>query len=158
MPGITHTNTHLRFPKASGKENKITIKANSGLTEAEIQKMVNDAEINAEDDKKLKALAETRNAADALIHTTRKSLLAHGDKMSAGERGSVEAALTALETILQHGTQAELEAKIAALSTAASKLEEFTRSQHQAPHDGGPASATSKQSDDVVDADFTETR
>ena len=153
--GILHVGAR---DKASGKENKITIKANSGLTEAEIQKMVNDAEINAEDDKKLKALAETRNAADALIHTTRKSLLAHGDKMSAGERGSVEAALTALETILQHGTQAELEAKIAALSTAASKLEEFTRSQHQAPHDGGPASATSKQSDDVVDADFTETR
>ena len=153
--GILHVGAR---DKASGKENKITIKANSGLTEAEIQKMVNDAEINAEEDKKLKALAETRNAADALIHTTRKSLLAHGDKMAAGERGSVEAALTALETILQHGTQAELEAKIAALSTAASKLEEFTRSQHQSPHDGGPASATSKQSDDVVDADFTETR
>ncbi|MGK5081244.1 molecular chaperone DnaK [Janthinobacterium sp. HLX7-2] len=153
--GILHVGAK---DKASGKENKITIKANSGLTEAEIQKMVNDAEINAEDDKKLKALAEMRNAADALIHTTRKSLLAHGDKLSAGERDSVEAATTALDTVLQHATQAELEAKIAALSTAASKLGELARSQHQAPRDGAPASAATKQGEDVVDADFTEAK
>ncbi|MDM5181323.1 molecular chaperone DnaK [Massilia sp. DJPM01] len=144
--------------KASGKENKITIKANSGLTEAEIQKMVNDAEVNAEGDKQLKALAEMRNAADALIHTTRKSLLAHGDKLPAGERDSIDTAITQLDSVLQHGTQAELEPKIAALSSAARKLDELASSQHQAPREGKPEAAAAKQGDDVVDADFSEVK
>ena len=153
--GILHVGAK---DKASGKENKITIKANSGLTEAEIQKMVNDAEVNAEGDKQLKALAEMRNGADSLIHTTRKSLLAQGDKLSAGERDSIEAAIKELDTILQHGTQAELAPKIEALSSATRKLDELASSQHQAPHQGAPEAATAKQDDDVVDADFSEVK
>jgi hypothetical protein len=81
--GILHVGAK---DKATGKENKITIKANSGLTEAEIQKMVKDAELNAEEDKKVKELAESRNQADALVHSTRKSLTEYGDKLEAGER------------------------------------------------------------------------
>ena len=153
--GILHVGAK---DKASGKENKITIKANSGLTEAEIQKMVNDAEVNAEGDKQLKALAEMRNGADSLIHTTRKSLLAQGDKLSAGERDSIEAAIKELDTILQHGTQAELAPKIEALSSATRKLDELASSQHQAPHQVAPEAATAKQDDDVVDADFSEVK
>jgi molecular chaperone DnaK len=81
--GILHVGAK---DKATGKENKITIKANSGLTEAEIQKMVKDAELNAEEDKKVKELAESRNQADALVHSTRKSLTEYGDKLEAGEK------------------------------------------------------------------------
>src|SRR6201989_611237 len=81
--GILHVGAK---DKATGKENKITIKANSGLTEAEIQKMVKDAEVNAEEDKKIKELAESRNQADALVHSTRKSLTEYGDKLEAGEK------------------------------------------------------------------------
>ena len=81
--GILHVGAK---DKATGKENKITIKANSGLTEAEIQKMVKDAEVNAEEDKKVKELAESRNGADALVHSTKKSLTEHGDKLEAAEK------------------------------------------------------------------------
>jgi molecular chaperone DnaK len=92
--GILHVGAK---DKATGKENKITIKANSGLTEAEIQKMVKDAELNAEEDKKVKELAESRNQADALVHSTRKSLTEYGDKLEAGEKEKIEAAITDLE-------------------------------------------------------------
>jgi molecular chaperone DnaK (HSP70) len=81
--GILHVGAK---DKATGKENKITIKANSGLTEAEIQKMVKDAEVNAEEDKKVKELAESRNQADALVHSTRKSLTEYGDKLEAARK------------------------------------------------------------------------
>jgi molecular chaperone DnaK len=152
--GILHVGAK---DKASGKENKITIKANSGLTEAEIQQMVNDAEINAEGDQQLKALAEMRNGADALIHATRKVLLAHGAKLPVSERESIEAAIAGLDANLQNGTLAELEPKFAALLSAAEKLDQLAHSQHQA-HEGAPASAAANHSDDVIDADFTEAR
>src|SRR5213596_136571 len=86
--GILHVGAK---DKGTGKENKITIKANSGLSEDEIQKMVKDAELNAEEDKKVKELAEARNSADALVHSVRKSLGEHGDKLDAGEKEKVEA-------------------------------------------------------------------
>jgi molecular chaperone DnaK len=82
--GILHVGAK---DKATGKENKITIKANSGLTEEEIQKMVQDAEANAEEDKRLKEVAEAHNQGDALVHSTRKSLAEYGDKLDAGEKG-----------------------------------------------------------------------
>ncbi len=86
--GILHVGAK---DKATGKENKITIKANSGLTEDEIQKMVKDAEANAEEDKRLKELAESRNQGDALVHSTRKALAEYGDKLDAGEKEKIEA-------------------------------------------------------------------
>ena len=98
-----------------------------------------------------------RNAADALLHTTRKSLLSHGDRLSASERESIEAAIVGVDAILQNGTQAELEPKIAALSSASIKLDELANSQQHSQEDA-PTSAAAKQNDDVVDADFTEAR
>src|SRR6195256_1496613 len=106
--GILHVGAK---DKATGKENKITIKANSGLTEAEIQKMVKDAEVNAEEDHKLRELAESRNQADALVHSTRKSLTEYGDKLEAGEKEKVEAALKVAEESLKSEDKADIEAK-----------------------------------------------
>lgn len=92
--GILHVGAK---DKATGKENKITIKANSGLNEEEIEKMVRDAEANAEEDKRLKELAETRNQGDALVHSTKKALGEYGDKLEAGEKDVIEAAIKNLE-------------------------------------------------------------
>src|SRR4029079_15060464 len=92
--GILHVGAK---DKATGKENKITIKANSGLSEDEIQKMVKDAELNAEEDKKVRELADARNQGDALVHSTKKSLTEYGDKLEAGEKEKIEAAIKDLE-------------------------------------------------------------
>src|SRR3989441_7749372 len=92
--GILHVNAK---DKGTGKENKITIKANSGLSEGEIEKMVKDAEINAAEDKRKLELVQARNSADALVHSVRKSLAEHGDKLDAGEKEKIEAALKASE-------------------------------------------------------------
>src|SRR5438067_425072 len=119
--GILHVGAK---DKATGKENKITIKANSGLSEAEIQKMVKDAELNAEEDKKVKELAESRNQADALVHSTRKSLTEYGDKLDGGDKSKIESAISDLEGSIKSGDKAEIDAKVAALSTASQKLGE----------------------------------
>jgi molecular chaperone DnaK len=160
--GILHVGAK---DKATGKENKITIKANSGLTEAEIQKMVKDAELNAEEDKKVKELAESRNQGDALVHSTRKSLTEYGDKLDAGEKEKIEAAITDLEGSLKSGDKADIDAKIAALSTSAQKLGEkmYADMQGQQGAAGAQAGAQPgaeqpKQEDDVVDADFKEVK
>ncbi|MDL2358263.1 MAG: Hsp70 family protein, partial [Pseudomonadota bacterium] len=162
--GILHVGAK---DKATGKENKITIKANSGLTEAEIQKMVKDAELNAEEDHKLRELAESRNQADALVHSTKKSLTEYGDKLEAGEKEAIQSAITALETSLKSADKAEIDAKVAALSTASQKLGEKMYADQQAQQaaaggaeggqQGGGAEAGAKQ-DDVVDADFKEVK
>jgi molecular chaperone DnaK len=151
--------------KATGKENKITIKANSGLTEAEIQKMVKDAELNAEEDHKLRELAESRNQADALVHSTKKSLTEYGDKLEAGEKATIETAIAELETSLKSADKAEIDAKVAALSTASQKLGEKMYADQQAQQqaaggaEGGQhAGAESAKQDDVVDADFKEVK
>jgi molecular chaperone DnaK len=162
--GILHVGAK---DKATGKENKITIKANSGLTEAEIQKMVKDAEVNAEEDKKVKELAESRNQADALVHSTRKSLTEYGDKLEAGEKEKIEAAIGEVEASIKAGDKAEIDAKVAALSTASQKLGEKMYADMQAQQaaaggaEGGQqhAGAEAKaQQDDVVDADFKEVK
>jgi molecular chaperone DnaK len=151
--------------KATGKENKITIKANSGLSEEEIQKMVKDAELNAEEDKKLKELAESRNQADALVHSTKKSLVEYGDKLEAGEKEKIEAAIAELEAVIKDGDKATIDAKVAALSTASQKLGEKMYADMQAQQAAGGASqgaeagAQAKPAqDDVVDADFKEVK
>ncbi|MGZ8303032.1 MAG: Hsp70 family protein [Telluria sp.] len=162
--GILHVGAK---DKATGKENKITIKANSGLTEDEIQKMVKDAELNAEEDKKVKELAESRNQADALVHSTRKSLTEYGDKLEAGEKEKIEAAITDLEGSLKSGDKAEIDAKVAALSTASQKLGEKMYADMQAQQAAGGEGGAGGQpggeqqkadQDDVVDADFKEVK
>ncbi|MCX7220336.1 MAG: Hsp70 family protein, partial [Burkholderiales bacterium] len=156
--GILHVGAK---DKATGKENKITIKANSGLTEEEIQNMVKDAELNAEEDKKAKELAESRNQGDALVHSTKKSLAEHGDKLEAGEKEKIEAAIKDVEDVLKSGDKVEIDTKLAALSTASQKLGEKVyadaQAQQAAAGTAGAADAQAKD-DDVVDADFKEVK
>ena len=162
--GILHVGAK---DKATGKENKITIKANSGLSEEEIQKMVKDAELNAEEDKKVKEMAEARNQGDALVHSTKKSLTEYGDKLEAGEKEKIEAAIADLEGAIKSGDKADIDAKTAALSTAAQKLGEKMYADMQAQQAGAQGAAggqqpggesSAKQDDDVVDADFKEVK
>jgi molecular chaperone DnaK len=166
--GILHVGAK---DKATGKENKITIKANSGLTEDEIQKMVRDAEANAEEDKRLKEVAEAHNQGDALVHSTKKALSEHGDKLEAGEKDKIEAAIKELEEALKGNDKEQIDAKAAALSTAAQKLGEkmYADMQAQAAAAAGGAGATGAgagaeqaqarpQEEDVVDADFKEVK
>ncbi|AMO97297.1 chaperone protein DnaK [Collimonas fungivorans] len=160
--GILHVGAK---DKATGKENKITIKANSGLTEEEIQKMVRDAEANAEEDKRLKEVAEAHNQGDALVHSTKKSLAEYGDKLEAGEKASIEAAIKELEEVLKGSDKAAIDNKTAALTTAAQKLGEKMYADMQAQQaaaggaEAGAAGAEAKpKEDDVVDADFKEVK
>jgi len=161
--GILHVGAK---DKATGKENKITIKANSGLTEDEIQKMVKDAELNAEEDKKVKELAESRNQGDALVHSTKKALAEHGEKLEAGEKEKIEAAIKDLEDVLKSGDKAEIDTKLGALSTASQKLGEKVYADMQAQQAaagaaGGAGAAGAEahaKDDDVVDADFKEVK
>jgi|UniRef100_UPI0040483EC2 molecular chaperone DnaK len=157
--GIVHVSAK---DKGTGKENKITIKANSGLTEEEIQRMVKDAEANAAEDHRMAELALARNMADSVVHSTRKSLAEHGDKLQASEKEAIESALTEVEEALKNNAdKPELDAKVEALSTAAQKLGEKMyadmQAQAQAAGQDGGASET-QSSDDVVDADFKEVK
>ena len=163
--GILHVGAK---DKATGKENKITIKANSGLTEDEIQKMVRDAEANAEEDLRMKELAETHNQGDAMVHSTRKALAEHGDKLDAGEKEKIEAAIKELEAALKGSDKAAIDAKVAALSSVAQKLGEkmYADMQAQEAAGGGAEAAAGSAGaagnkpaeDDVVDADFKEVK
>ncbi|WP_428423021.1 molecular chaperone DnaK [Methylibium sp.] len=164
--GILHVGAK---DKGTGKENKITIKANSGLSESEIQAMVKDAELNAAEDKKKLELVQARNQADAMVHSVRKSLAEHGDKLDAGEKDKIEAALKDTETALKGEDKAEIEAKTEALMTASQKLGEKVYADMQAaqaaagPAAGGSAPAADaappKAADDnIVDAEFKEVK
>jgi molecular chaperone DnaK len=165
--GILHVSAK---DKASGKENQITIRANSGLTEAEIQKMVRDAEANAAEDRRLRALAESRNTGDALVHSTRKSLAEYGERLGAGEKERVEAAIGALEQALQGGDKDAIDARISALQGAAQKMGEAmaagaagAAAGGAAPDAGQPGAQAANDprrggDDDVVDADFKEVK
>ena len=119
--GILHVGAK---DKATGKENKITIKANSGLSEAEIEKMVKDAEANASEDAKKVELVQARNQADGMIHSVRKSMTEYGDKLDAPEKEKIEAALKDAEDALKSDDKATIEAKTEALMTASQKLGE----------------------------------
>ena len=161
--GILHVGAK---DKASGKENKITIKANSGLTEEEIQRMVRDAEANAAEDQRLKELAEAHNQGDSLVHSTRKALTEHGEKLDAAEKDKIESAIKDLEEVLKSTDKAAIDAKVAALSTVAQTLGEKMYADMQAqqastPGDGAQAGASADAKpaqDDVVDADFKEVK
>ncbi len=155
--GIVHVSAK---DKGTGKENKITIKANSGLTEAEIQRMVQDAEANAADDHRLMELAQSRNMADALVHSTGKSLAEHGDKLEASEKEAIETAIKEVEEALKANADKEtLDGKVEALSTASQKLGEKMYANMQAEQQAGAEQpAESHTADDVVDADFKEVK
>ena len=157
--GILHVSAK---DKGTGKENKVTIKANSGLTEDEIERMVQDAEAHADDDRRVAELAQVRNQGDALVHSTRKSLEEYGEKLSADDKEAIEKAITELEETLKDGDKEAIEAKIEALTAASQKLGEqmYADMQQQAEAGGQEAqSADSKPADDdVVDAEFKEVK
>ena len=163
--GIVHVSAK---DKGTGKENKITIKANSGLTEEEIQRMVKDAEANAEEDHRMAELALARNSADGLVHATRKSLTEYGDKLEAAEKTAIEAAIAEVEEALKSGAdKAAIDAKVEALSTASQKLGEKMYADAQAaqaaaggaPGAAGAEAGSAKPADDnVVDAEFKEVK
>jgi len=159
--GILHVSAK---DKATGKENKIKIQASSGLSEAEIQKMVQDAEAHAEDDRKALELVTARNQLDSLIHSTHKSLKEYGDHLTADEKTAVETALKEAEEVVKGDDKEAIEAKSEALATAAQKLGEKMYAAEQAKaqaNDAGaaPGGAEPKQDEgDVVDAEFTEVK
>ncbi|AKA39197.1 molecular chaperone DnaK [Yersinia ruckeri] len=151
--GILHVSAK---DKNTGREQKITIKASSGLNEEEIQKMVRDAEANAEADRKFEELVQTRNQADHLIHGTRKQLEEAGDKLPAEDKTAIEDALKALEAAVKSEDKAEIEAKTQALVQVSGKLLEMAQQQQAAAGEAGDANA--KKEDDVVDAEFEEVK
>ena len=159
--GILHVSAK---DKATGKENKIKIQASSGLNEDEIQRMVKDAEAHAEEDKKAIELVTTRNQCDALVHSVKKSLTEHGDKVSADEKAKIEAALKEAEEALKSDNKDEIEAKSQALATASHKLAEQMYAKEQAAQQaaGGaqaPGGAEAKKDDgNVVDAEYEEVK
>ncbi|WP_312829353.1 molecular chaperone DnaK [Pantoea anthophila] len=151
--GILHVSAK---DKNSGKEQKITIKASSGLNDEEIEKMVRDAEANAEADRKFEELVQTRNQGDQIAHSTRKQREEAGDKLSADDKAPIEAALAALETALKGEDKAEIDAKMQALMEVSGKLMEAAQQSQAGAADAGDASA--KKDDDVVDAEFEEVK
>ncbi len=162
--GILHVSAK---DKATGKENRITIKASSGLSEGEVEQMLKDAEANAEEDRKLRELTETRNQGDALLHSTKKSLTEYGDKLDASEKSKIEDAMKELEEALKGSDKADIDQKIEALSQASQKLGEKMYEQMQAnqaagaqahPEAAAGDAAAGKPQDDVVDAEFKEVK
>ncbi|MDP2026500.1 molecular chaperone DnaK [Sulfuriferula sp.] len=159
--GILHVSAK---DKATGKENKIKIQASSGLSEAEIQQMVKDAEAHAEEDHKTRELIDTRNQCDNLIHSVKKSLVDYGDKVSAEEKASIEAAIAAAEEALKGNDKDTIEAKSKALSEVSHKLAEQMYAKEQADAAGAGAAGGAQpgagkgSDDDVVDAEFEEVK
>ena len=154
--GILHVSAK---DKATGKENKITIKANSGLSDEEVERMVQDAAAHAEEDKKAHELVDARNQCDALIHSVKKAVAEYGDKLDADEKAAIESALKEAEDAIQGTDKAVIEAKSEALATASQKLGEKMYAQSQAEAGTAGAEAGDKAADaDVVDAEFTEVK
>ena len=168
--GILHVGAK---DKATGKENKITIKANSGLSEEEIQKMVKDAELNAADDKKKLEIVQARNQGEAMVHSVKKSMVEHGESLDAGEKEKIEAAIKDLEEALKTEDKSAIEDKTNTLMTASQKLGEKMYADSQAaagaagaaggPGAGGQSgpsagSSSAPADDNVVDAEVKEVK
>jgi len=162
--GILHVGAK---DKGTGKENKITIKANSGLSEDEIQKMVKDAELNADEDKKKLEIVQARNQGEAMVHSVKKSLGEHGASLEAAEKDAIEAAIKDVEEALKGEDKAVIEEKTNTLMTASQKLGEKMYAESQAAAASasaasGPAGAESaahaQADDDVVDAEVKEVK
>ncbi|EKG35481.1 molecular chaperone DnaK [Pseudomonas syringae pv. avellanae str. ISPaVe013] len=154
--GILHVGAK---DKATGKQQSIVIKANSGLSEEEIQQMVRDAEVNSEEDRKFEELASARNQGDALVHSTRKMIADAGDKVAAEEKTAVEAALVALEAAIKGDDKAAIEAKVEELSKVSAPIAQKMYAEQAENPDAAakPAEETAK-ADDVVDAEFEEVK
>jgi len=146
--------------KATGKEQKIVIKASSGLSEDEIKRMVGDAETHAEEDRQFRELADARNQADGLVHATERSLTELGDKVDPAERGRIESAISELKDAIKGDDKAKIELKGKALGEASASLAQKAFEQSQAGSAGGPAPGTGAGSkdDSVVDAEFEEVK
>ncbi|MES2013313.1 MAG: molecular chaperone DnaK [Pseudomonadota bacterium] len=156
--GILHVSAK---DKATGKENKITVKANSGLSEAEIQQMEEDAIKYADEDRKLRELVDARNAADGMVHSVKKSLTEHGDKLDTAEKEAIEAALKDVEEAMKADDKDAIEAKTAALTTASQKLGEKVYAEQQAQQNTESAAQPQGEKTvdgDVVDAEFEEVK
>ena len=156
--GILHVSAK---DKATGKENKIKITAGSGLSDDEIERMVQDAETHAEEDRKTRELVDARNQGEAMIHTVRKTLSEAGDKVEASEKESIESAIADLEETLTTEDVSEIQAKTSALMESSHKMaEQMYQAQDDAP--AGATDATSggeaPSGDDVVDAEFEEVK
>jgi len=164
-------NVHAK-DKATGKEQKIVIKASSGLSEDEIKRMVRDAEAHAEEDKRFRELVEVRNKADALVHSVEKTLKDLGDKVDGAERGRIESAMSDVRTALKSDDKGAIEKKTEQLAQAASSLAQkaYADAGAGAAGGGGPdasaggagasagAGAGQGGKDDVVDAEFEEVK
>jgi molecular chaperone DnaK len=151
--GIMHVSAK---DKATGKEQKIEIKAGSGLTDAEIQRMVQDAEVHAEEDRKFHELVTTRNSADALVHATRSSFKEVADKLSADDKAKIEAAIGDVEKAIKGDDKEAIESAVTRLGEAGSVIHEQAAAAAQAAQEGAASGSEGKASDDVVDAEFEE--
>ncbi|MDI1275471.1 molecular chaperone DnaK [Polaromonas sp.] len=161
--GILHVGAK---DKGTGKENKITIKANSGLSESEIQQMVKDAELHAAEDKERVEFVQAKNNAEAMVHSVKKSLTEYGDKLDAGEKEKIEAAIKDMEEALKGESKDAIDAKNAALMEASQKLGEKMYADMQASQaaqaggaaGGEEAAAKPAADDNVVDAEVKEVK
>ncbi len=155
--GILHVNAK---DKKTGKEQRVEIKAGSGLSEEEIQRMVQDAEANREEDKKFHELIEARNKADSLVHATRLAIKEHGDKLPGDAIGRAEAAIADVESAMKGDDKGQIEAKSKALEEVAQSLFAAANAGHAPGQDagGGQAGGHAAGGDDVVDAEFTEVK
>ena len=156
--GILHVTAK---DKNTGKEQKITIKASSGLSDEEVEQMVNDAEANADADAKFEELVTTRNQADGMVHATRKQVEEAGDELPAEDKEKIEAALTELEEAVKGDDKEAIDAKSQALMEASAKLMEIAQAKQQAqgaPEGAAPESDGAAPADDVVDAEFEEVK
>ena len=154
--GILHVGAK---DKATGKEQKITIKSNSGLSDEEIQQMIRDAEANADADAKFAELAGARNQGDALVHSTRKMIADAGDKVSAEEKTAIEAAVVALEAAVKGDDKAAIEAKVEELSKVSAPVAQKMYAEQAQPAEGAaPQDEKAEKADDVVDAEFEEVK
>ncbi|RUO43852.1 molecular chaperone DnaK [Aliidiomarina taiwanensis] len=154
--GILHVSAK---DKDTGKEQKITIKASSGLSDEEVEQMVRDAELNAEEDRKFEEMVQARNQADALIHGTKTQMEEAGDALSEDDKSAIEAAISELEEAMKGNEKEAVEVKSQALMEASAKLMEIAQQKaQQQSADAGEANPAEDAADDVVDAEFEEVK
>jgi molecular chaperone DnaK len=156
--GILHVTAK---DKNTGKEQKITIKASSGLSDEEVEKMVRDAEANADEDAKFEELVQTRNQADGMVHATRKQIEEAGEDLPAEDKEKIEAAIVELEEALKGDDKEAIDAKSQALMEASAKLMEIAQAKQEAknaPEGSAPEDGSAAPADDVVDAEFEEVK
>jgi molecular chaperone DnaK len=153
--GILHVSAK---DKKNGKEQKVEIKAGSGLSEEEIAQMVRDAEANREEDKKFHELVTARNGADALIHSTRSAMKDHGSKVPGEQLAAIETALADLETAMKGDDKGQIEAKTNTLQQAGQALYAAAQAGESGAGDAGDGGQPNTKAEDVVDAEFTEVK